>query len=209
MTATRIKVCGITNLADARKAVKLGVDSLGFIFADSPRQVTIKQVRKITEKLPPFINQTGVFVDEDLGQVREIADYCGLDTLQLHGRETPEYCQQLQEWKVIKAFRIREELEIERMTDYKVAGYLLDTYQPGIAGGTGKTFNWDVALEGKKIGPVILAGGLDPANIVTAIKKVDPYGVDINSGVEISPGQKDEQKLKKLVNNIRGMKYEK
>lgn len=207
MAVTRIKVCGITNLDDARQAIQLGVDSLGFIFADSPRQVTAEQVRQITDELPPFINQTGVFVDEDIEEIRKTADYCCLDTLQLHGTETPEYCKQLEEWKVIKAFRVRGRLEPKKMAAYEAAGYLLDTYQPEIPGGTGKTFNWNLAVEAKEVGPIILAGGLDPDNIITAVKKVKPYGVDINSGVESSPGQKDKQKLRKLVKNTRGLEY--
>lgn len=193
MAATRIKVCGITNLDDARQAVRLGVDSIGFIFANSPRQVTAEQVHQIINKLPPFINLTGVFVDEDIEEVQKTADYCGLDTLQLHGTETPEYCKQLKAWKVIKAFRVREKLEPKRMAAYEIAGYLLDTYQPKRLGGTGKTFNWDLAVEAEEVGPIILAGGLNPDNITTAVKKVEPYGVDINSGVESSPGQKDQQ----------------
>ncbi|ADL13370.1 phosphoribosylanthranilate isomerase [Acetohalobium arabaticum] len=207
MAATRIKVCGITNLDDARQAVRLGVDSIGFIFANSPRQVTAEQVHQIINKLPPFINLTGVFVDEDIEEVQKTADYCGLDTLQLHGTETPEYCKQLKAWKVIKAFRVREKLEPKRMAAYEIAGYLLDTYQPKRLGGTGKTFNWDLAVEAEEVGPIILAGGLNPDNITTAVKKVEPYGVDINSGVESSPGQKDQQKLKRVVNNIRRLEY--
>lgn len=204
---TRIKVCGITNLKDAECGVELGVDSLGFIFAPSPRQAKPKQVKNIIERLPPFINQTGVFVNEEISKVQEIADYCGLDTLQFHGEESPKYCRRFENRKVIKAFRVQQNLDLEQLTAYEVAGYLLDTYVSGQAGGTGETFNWDLALQAKQVGNIILAGGLNPANITGAIKHVAPYGVDVNSGVEQEPGLKDKEKLNKLVAKIGRLNY--
>ncbi|WP_143555633.1 phosphoribosylanthranilate isomerase [Selenihalanaerobacter shriftii] len=201
---TRVKICGITNLADAKQIAKVGVDSLGFIFANSPRQVKPTQVKEIINELPPFINTVGVFANEEMMMVKEIAKYCGLDTLQFHGNESPQYCQCFEEQKIIKAFRIKDEIDLEKLSNYNVDGYLLDTYDPNHLGGTGQTFNWNLALEAKKLGPVILAGGINSKNISTAIKEVSPYGVDISSGVERAPGLKDLGKVEEVFTKIRG-----
>jgi len=205
---TRIKICGITNLEDAKYAVSLGVDSLGFIFADSPRQVNVTQVRRIVRELPPFVNYTGVFVNEDSKKVLKIAKDCSLDTLQLHGEEDPEYCRQFKHMKVIKAFRVKEELDLVKLKRYEVDAYLLDTYIAGQLGGTGETFNWQLAEQAKELGPIILAGGLEPANITEAINQVHPYGVDVSSGVEKVAGIKDHNKLKGLIKRIRRKNYD-
>lgn len=199
---TAIKICGITNREDALFAANLGVDALGFIFAPSPRQVTTKQAREIIDSLPPFINKVGVFLNHSREVVAQMALYCGLDTIQLHGEESPEDCQHFGT-KVIKAFRVKDQDSFRDLPLYQVSAFLLDTYLPGQPGGTGKTFDWELAKAAKKYGPIILAGGLNPENIREAIRKVKPYGVDISSGVEERPGKKDWQKLAKLVEEIR------
>ncbi|MBW2645396.1 MAG: phosphoribosylanthranilate isomerase [Deltaproteobacteria bacterium] len=200
---TKIKICGITRLEDALLAADLGADALGFIFAESPRQVVPETARKIISLLPPFVNSVGVFVDEEQESVREIAAYCKLDLVQLHGNESSGYCKAL-DLKALKVIRVKDEKSIESMASYRgtVQGFLLDTYVKGLPGGTGKTFNWELAKQAKKYGPVILSGGLNPDNICEAIEKVKPYGVDISSGVEASPGIKDPDKLKLLFSNI-------
>ena len=203
----RIKICGITNLEDALVAIEQGVDSLGFILAESPRQVSPDLVKRIVENLPPFVNKVGVFVDEELAKVKEIASYCGLDTVQLHGSESPEYCQKLAKLTVVKAFRIKDKLPWVELKDYAevVTAYLLDTYVAGQAGGTGETFNWNLAEQAKEAGPIILAGGLKPENIDQAICEVAPYGVDVSSGIEAEPGVKDHDKLVELVDKVRSV----
>jgi phosphoribosylanthranilate isomerase len=200
---TKIKICGITRLEDALMAADLGADALGFIFAPSPRQVVPEIAREIISLLPPFVNSVGVFVDEEQESVREIAAYCKLDLVQLHGNESSGYCKALG-LKALKVIRVKDEKSIESMASYRgtVQGFLLDTYVKGLPGGTGKTFNWELAKQAKKYGPVILSGGLTPDNICEAIEKVKPYGVDVNSGVEASPGIKDPDKLKLLFSNI-------
>lgn len=195
----KIKICGITRLKDALLAVDLGADALGFIFAESPRKADPHVVRSIVSSLPPFVDAVGVFVDEDRETVRETAALCGLDRVQLHGNESPDYCRSLG-LKALKVIRVKDETSIASMVDYRgaVQGFLLDTYLKGLPGGTGKTFNWELALQAKTHGPVILSGGLGPDNISKAVEAVKPYGIDVSSGVEASPGIKDPDKLKLL-----------
>lgn len=200
---TAIKICGITNKEDALFAAKLGVNALGFIFAPSPRKVTPFQAREIIDSLPPLINKVGVFLNQSREEVAQIALQCGLDTIQLHGDETPEYCNYFGA-KVIKSFRVKDKNSLIDVGLYKVSAFLLDTYVSGQPGGTGKTFNWELAELAQKSGPIIIAGGLTPDNVNEAIGQVRPYGVDIGSGVELSPGKKDLNKLVKLVKRIRG-----
>lgn len=198
----KIKICGITNTEDAFWAVNLKVDALGFIFADSPRRVEPEIVQKIIELLPPFISSVGVFVNEDRKKVEGIAESCGLTTLQFHGQESPSYCEGFKQ-KIVKALRIENKDILKKAAQYqdKVDAYLLDTYSPSKYGGTGKTFDWSIAKEIKKFGlPIILSGGLSPENIKEAISEVEPYGIDVSSGVEEEPGKKN---LKKLINFVR------
>lgn len=200
---TRIKICGITNKEDALWAADLRVDALGFIFAESPRRVKPDAVCKIVKLLPPFISTVGVFVDEDKEKVREIADLCSLTTLQFHGEESTAYCEGFRQ-KVIKSFRVKDDTVLEKTVSYKVDAYLLDTYLPGTPGGTGKTFNWEIARKVKTLGvPLILSGGLNPDNVVRAIRKVGPYAVDVGSGVESKEGKKDYAQLERLVRMVR------
>lgn len=201
---TKIKICGITRLEDAILAVELGADALGFIFAQSSRNVDHETARKIIASLPPFVNTVGVFLDEEQETVRKIAAFCRLDWIQLHGNESPEYCKTLG-LKVLKVIRVKNQDSIASMVSYRgyVQGFLLDTDVKGVPGGTGKTFNWELAEQAKEYGSVILSGGLDPGNVCKAIEKVRPYGVDVSSGVEKSPGIKDPDKLRVFFSNAR------
>ena len=194
----RIKICGITNLDDALLAAELGADALGFIFyAQSHRQVDAETARSIIAQLPPFVAAVGVFVDEAAAVVRDLAVQAGLDWVQLHGQESPEYCRSL-ERKVIKAFRIQDESSLIRLADYQGAAQamLLDTYKKGQAGGTGEIFDWHLARKAKQYGPIILAGGLTAENVAQAIATVGPAAVDAASGTEAALGKKDPKKLR-------------
>lgn len=199
-TMVKVKICGITNLEDALTAVEAGADALGFVFcAASPRHVFPEQATEIIRNLPPFVQTVGLFVNEDGGTVNAIADQCGLDVVQLHGEETPEYCGSIRR-RVIKAFRVKDMTTLDVLPQYHVAGYLLDTWSPAAHGGTGKTFNWDIAAEAVQRGRrIVLAGGLTPENIAESIRQVRPYGVDVSSGVESAPGRKDAAKIRRFV----------
>jgi phosphoribosylanthranilate isomerase len=194
----RIKICGITNLEDALLAAALGADALGFIFyAKSPRQVPPETARAIIAHLPPFVAAVGVFVDEDVAVVQDLATRVGLDWVQLHGAESPEYCRSLG-CRVIKAFRIQDDTSLRQVEPYRDAAraLLLDTYKKGQVGGTGEVFDWHLAREAKKYGRIILAGGLTAANVAQAIATAQPDAVDVASGTEAAPGKKDPAKLR-------------
>jgi len=206
----KVKICGITNSEDALAACEYGADALGFIFyKKSPRFIELERVKDIIKDLPPFVTTVGVFVDEDADRISEIADAAKLDIIQLHGSEPPEFCNVFKR-KIIKAFKIQEqgargkgqENEIRR---YTVSAYLLDTYKEGVEGGTGETFNWEIAKEAKGFGRIILAGGLTPENVAEAVETVMPYGVDVSSGVEQKPGKKDLQKVKNFIERAKGI----
>ncbi|MGM0370308.1 MAG: phosphoribosylanthranilate isomerase [Bacillota bacterium] len=194
----QVKVCGLTNLEDAQAAVEYGADLIGFIFAASPRQVTLKEAREIIDDLKGNAAKVGVFVDRNLSKVQQIAADCNLDYIQLHGSESPWYCQQLDK-PVLKAFSIKDRESLEQLKKYDVDKYLLDTYHPDKLGGTGETFNWDLAVEAKELGPIFLAGGLNPDNVARAVEKVNPAGVDVSSGVELRPGKKNYRKVKQFI----------
>jgi len=199
----KVKVCGMTQWEDAKYAVEQGADAVGFIFyKKSPRSVTMKEAREIILKLPPFVDTVGVFVNESPDRVNKIANYCGLDLVQLHGEESPAFCRKIHR-RVIKAFRVAGLQSIKQMEKYSVSGFLLDTFCDDLHGGTGKTFDWNLALPAKKMGPVILAGGLTPRNVAQAVRQVRPYGVDVCSGVEKTPGIKDPEKVRAFLKNIR------
>jgi len=201
---TRIKVCGITCQEDARAAVAAGADALGFIFVEqSPRLVQPEIVRAITGNLPPFVDGVGVFCDEAIEVVQEIIHYCKLSLVQLHGAESPEYCRNIS-CKVIKSFSMRPDSGSEELAPYAdaISGFLLDTYNKDMAGGTGHTFDWKLVTQVKAPGPVILAGGLNPGNVGEAIRRVKPFAVDVSSGVEYQPGRKDTDKLKSFASEV-------
>lgn len=199
----KVKICGITNQLDSALAVDNGADALGFVFYEkSPRYIRPEDAEHIIKGLPPFITTVGVFVNEPPVKVKSIMESAGLDFAQLHGDETPEDCMATGP-KVIKAFRIRQSSDIEAIKKYNASAYLLDTYREGIPGGTGETFNWDIAIEAKKLGRIILSGGLNPDNIAEAVRKVAPYAVDVSSGVELKPGKKDPDKIKKFMEQVK------
>ena len=201
----RIKICGITNLEDALLAADLGADALGFIFyPKSPRKVAPEAARAIIAQLPPLFTTVGVFVDEDAAAVRELAARLGLDWVQLHGQESPDYCRSLGR-RVIKGFRVQDQHSLAALEAYRGAAQalLLDTYKKGQIGGTGETFNWTLAREAQKYGPIILAGGLNPENVARAIAAAQPQAVDVASGVEAAPGKKDPEKLKRFFAAVR------
>jgi phosphoribosylanthranilate isomerase len=200
----KVKICGITNYEDAIFAMESGAHALGFIFADSPRRIRPEDARSIIRRLPPFIKSVGVFVDEAPEKINEITSRCGIDLVQLHGKETPETCEQLMP-HVIKAISVKDDSVLKDIPSYKgkARALLLDTYSEKMAGGTGKTFNWDLAIKIKNMGmPIILAGGLKPSNIVAAISIVRPYAVDVNSGVEEKPGKKSHALINELFKKI-------
>jgi len=200
-----VKICGITNLEDALVAVEYGADALGFVFAKSPRQVSVSQVVKIISKLPPFVGKIGVFVNESPSHVAKIAKECGLTAVQLHGEEIPELVSGLHPLSVIKAIRVKDEKDIKILSAYgNAAAFLLDTFVASKKGGTGKVFDWKLALLAKKFGkPIILSGGLNEKNVKDAVKKVAPYCVDVSSGVESKPGKKDHKKMKAFIKNAK------
>lgn len=195
----RIKICGITNLGDALKVVEYGADALGFVFYNgSPRYIQPEKAAEIIRGLPPFVSKVGVFVNEAPHEILRIASLTGIDTIQLHGDEKPESI--VYPHKIIKAIRVRELIDLEPLKEFKrVDAFLLDTYTPEAFGGTGQIFNWDIAVEAKRFGRVILAGGLTPDNIERAIRWVHPYGVDVSGGVEKEKGIKDHKKLKAFI----------
>ncbi len=199
----KVKVCGTTRLKDALLAVEFGADAIGFIFYKrSPRSVTVKTAKEICSKLPPFVNRVGVFVNETAEKINRIAVQCGLDAVQLHGNESPAFCRKIKP-RVIKVVRVKDAASLREMKRYTVDAFLLDTYKEDQWGGTGKVFDWDLAGRANKYGPVIIAGGLNPGNVKAAIKKAQPYGVDVSSGVERSPGKKDPKKVKSFLKAVR------
>jgi phosphoribosylanthranilate isomerase len=201
----RVKICGITSVEDALQAAQAGADALGFVFYErSPRNLDPIRAATIISRLPPFVQTVGLFVNADAGFVNDTADRCRLDLVQLHGDEPPEYCEKISR-RVIKAFRVRDAASLAPVKDYRVAGILLDAYSPGAFGGTGLSFNWELAGIAREFGPVILAGGLDPDNVREAVERVAPFAVDVSSGVESSPGRKDPEKVREFIKRAKGL----
>ena len=202
---TRIKICGITRVEDALAAVRLGADALGFIFVPaSPRYITPIKAAEIIKRLPPFVSKVGVFVNEDHSVALDSSRAAGVDVAQLHGDEPPEYCAGFP-MPVIKVFSVGADFDPSVMMRYDVAGYLLDTWDPKRRGGSGNTFDWSIAAKACDMhDTVILSGGLNPSNVREAVEAVHPYAVDLNSGVEVSPGVKDHDKIKAAVSAVKG-----
>ncbi|MDD2582811.1 MAG: phosphoribosylanthranilate isomerase [Desulfuromonadaceae bacterium] len=187
----RVKICGITNPEDALMAVEAGADALGFVFfRGSPRYISPRQAADIIRHLPPFVQTVGLFVNEESATVNSVADQCSLDIVQLHGEESPGYCAAIRR-RIIKAFRVKDAASLDEITKYPVAACLLDAWSPAAHGGTGTTFNWDIAARAAASRCIILAGGLTPENVAAAAAIVKPYAVDVSSGVESEPGKKD------------------
>ena len=193
----------MTNLKDVKVAVDGGVDAVGFIFyKKSPRSVTMQVVREIVLELPPFVDSVGVFVNETAEQINKIADHCKLDRVQLHGDESPAFCKKIRR-RVIKVIRVKDIQSLKKLSDYPVSSFLLDTFSEDQYGGTGKVFDWNLAYSAKKYGPIILAGGLTPINVRQGIQRIQPYGVDVCSGVESQPGIKDHKKMQAFLKNVK------
>jgi phosphoribosylanthranilate isomerase len=221
--SVRVKICGITTLPDARAAVEAGADALGFMFyAGSKRAVGHAAAAEIIGHLPTGVTRVGVFVDPTVEEVRQAVDCCGLDVVQLHGEESPEFCARIgrsmkpdvlragvarrgqgldRNVAVIKAFRMRDRESLAGLAAYRAcAAWLLDSFVAGEAGGTGTGFSWELALAAQAAGhPIILAGGLTPENVLEAVRQVGPYGVDVSSGVESAPGRKEPGKMRAFV----------
>lgn len=204
MNKIRVKICGITSAADAKTAVAAGADAIGLVFyTQSPRAVSIEQARNIAASVGPFVTVVGLFVDADEAFVREVLANVGLHVLQFHGNESREFCEQF-ERPYMKAIRMRPELDLTQLiNDYASAtAILLDAYRKGVPGGTGETFDWQRVPAQSPL-PIVLAGGLSPENIASAIQATQVYGVDVSGGVESSPGKKDSQKVKQFIDNAR------
>lgn len=198
----KIKICGITNKEDALNAVNLGCDAVGFIFHEpSPRYISPDIVEEISLFLPPFVMSVGVFVNADRKYIKHVSEKCRLDVIQLHGEETPATCLAMPH-RVIKAIKISEPEDLEKIPQYlgTVSSILLDTKVAGIEGGSGKVFDWGLALKAKEYEiPLILAGGITHANLAKAVHLVNPYAVDLSSSVESAPGKKDYNKMREII----------
>ena len=202
---TEVKICGITNREDAMTAVRAGADAIGFIFyARSSRCVSPDRVREINLRLPGKLCRVGVFVDQEAEEVKRVFRFCKLDFIQLHGKESPDYCGLFSPAVLIKAVAIRGEADLDSLSHYPVRAILLDAYDPLKPGGTGRTCDWNLARRAREKHRIILAGGLNPENILAALEAVSPWAVDIGSGVEAHPGKKDPQKVKELVAVVKG-----
>ncbi len=202
---TRIKICGITNLADAEMAVAAGADALGFIFVpNTPRYITPKDTTEIVRTLPPFVTTVGVFRDAESKEVADIARQCGITTVQLHGRESPEFCEQLS-LPVIKVFELQNEADLDALAAYDVSASLVDKPKSIGAG----TSNWELARNARhRVNRLILAGGLTPNNVADAIRHVTPDAVDVSSGVEAEKRRKDPRKVNAFIRAVRKMDEE-
>ncbi|MGD1076590.1 MAG: phosphoribosylanthranilate isomerase [Thermodesulfovibrionales bacterium] len=199
----KVKICGITNIDDALAAVEFGADALGFVFYEgSPRHVSPEEAKNIIRKLPPFVISVGVFVDESRNVLEKTVREVPLNVVQLHGNEPPQACTMTE--RVIKAIRVKELSDLEPLKRYQVSAFLLDTYAPESLGGTGQIFNWDIAVEAKRCGTIILAGGLHPDNVAKAVQRVRPYAVDVSSGIEQKKGKKDHTKMKLFIERAKG-----
>ncbi len=199
-----VKICGLTNVEDALAAVEAGADWLGFVLWEkSPRYVTLETAREIARRLPPATRRVGVFVDATVEQVMFSLRICDFSALQFHGQESPSFCRQFSVMK-IKAFRIRDAASLQALAGYDTDAFLLDSMVEGQPGGTGETFDWSLAAEAKKFNkPIFLAGGLTLQNVAAAVRAVQPFGVDVSSGVEASPGKKDRQKMRDFIAAVR------
>jgi phosphoribosylanthranilate isomerase len=201
------KICGITNIEDALIAVAAGADALGFIFyRKSPRYVDPMMVQQIVAQLPPFVVPVGVFVNEEIKIVRDLMDTCGLALAQLHGDETATYCRELSR-PVLKALRLKDRSIFLTLAEFQgragVRGFVLDAFTDQAYGGTGQVVDWTLAREAAQAATVVLAGGLTPENVGQALRAVQPYGVDVSSGVEVAPGKKDHEKVRAFLHAVR------
>jgi len=197
---TRVKICGITSVADGLAAAEAGADLIGLMFFEgSPRRVTLAQASEISHVLPPFLLRVGVFVNPSPDLVLQAISECHLSMLQFHGDEASDFCTQFGLMSM-KAIRIRDEASLTQLGNYHTEALLLDAYSPKGLGGTGEKFNWELAVATQRFGkPIFLAGGLTPENVAEAVRIVRPFGVDVSSGVESSPGKKDPGKMNAFI----------
>ena len=209
-TRTRVKFCGMTRLEDALAAADAGADAVGFIFyAKSPRYIEPEQAGKIAEKLPPFVHRVGVFVDASLDEIERTAALARLTAVQLHGSESADFCarlrQRMPQLTLLKAFRVGEASSAADFAGYNavVDAFLLDTFVKGEKGGTGHCFDWELVQKLQPGRPFFLAGGLNSGNVVSAMTQLEPYGLDLNSGVESSPGVKIQQEIVQVMLSVR------
>ncbi len=204
---TKVKICGITSAEDAAVAVEAGADALGFVFyRKSPRYIEPLVAKQIIMGLPPLVTAVGVFVDEEQQVVRSLMDDCGLALAQLHGHESAVYCQELGR-PVLKALRVKDRSSLLALAEFQgragVRGFVLDAFSDQAYGGTGQVIDWELAAEVARAAHILLAGGLTPDNVATAIQSVQPYGVDVSSGVEREPGKKDHEKVRAFIRAVR------
>ena len=197
---TKVKICGVTNVADALAATGAGADMIGLNFYEkSPRHVVPAQAAEIARALPPFVLKVGVFVNPTEAQVLEAVAACGLNLLQFHGDEDSAFCTQFGVMSV-KALRVRDAESLQTLANFDTDAFLLDAYSKAGLGGTGEKFNWELAVAVQKFGkPIFLAGGLTPENVADAVRQVRPFAVDVSSGVESAPGKKDAAKVRAFI----------
>ena len=202
---TRVKICGITDPDDARDAALLGADAIGLIFNEkSPRYVDVARASRIIDSLPAFVSVVGVFVNHPNPQgLEDLALSLGLHAVQLHGNETPDYCSMIQKVKVIKSFRVDANFRVESLRSYGNTMFLLDSGTGSQFGGTGKVFDWNLAYGANAFGWIVVAGGLTAENVGEAVSRLHPFGVDVASGVESSPGKKDYEKVRRFIEKVR------
>lgn len=202
--STKVKICGLTSVADAQAAAAAGADMIGLMFYEgSPRHITLPQAVEISRSLSPFVLKVGVFVNPEPAQVLEAIAACGLNLLQFHGDETSEFCTQFGIMSM-KALRVKDAASLDALEKYHTDAFLLDAYSKSGLGGTGEKFNWNLAVEAQKFGkPIFLAGGLTPANVADAVRQVRPFAVDVSSGVESAPGKKDAAKVQAFIEAVR------
>ncbi len=203
---TKVKICGLTTVADARLAAEAGADMIGLMFYDgSPRHIPLATAVDISRALSPFVLRVGVFVNPEEAQVMEAIAACGLNLLQFHGDETSDFCTQFGLMSV-KALRVRDAESLQTLAKFNTDAFLLDAYSPSGRGGTGEKFNWELAVAAQKFGkPIFLAGGLTPENVGDAVKQVRPFAVDVSSGVEAAPGKKDAAKVRAFIQAVRAV----
>ena len=193
----KVKMCGITNEEDLGKAVYYGAWAVGFVFdKKSPRYVSPSRAKLLVQLLPPFVTPVGVFVNQREKAVKDVCRFTKIHTVQFHGEETKAYCKRFVGYKIIKAFRVGDAFNFNRIQKYAVDAYLFDAYVEGVPGGTGQTFNWNMLKDLQLDKPFMLSGGLNPENIGDALDIVSPYAVDVSSGLEKSPGIKNPRLIR-------------
>ncbi|MBP9902460.1 MAG: phosphoribosylanthranilate isomerase [Verrucomicrobiota bacterium] len=202
----KVKICGVTCVSDGLAAAAAGADMIGLMFYErSSRHVPFVTAAEIARELPPHVVKVGVFVNPTAEGVERAMLECGLTLLQFHGDERPEFCTQFGVMS-LKAFRVRDAASLAALPEYRTDAWLLDAFSPAALGGTGERFNWELAVDAKKLGrPIFLAGGLTPENVAEAVRRVQPFAVDVSSGVESAPGKKDPAKVRAFIAAAKGV----